>query len=242
MKLRIATILLLTSICSLQAQWWGNERIKGNGKVVTESRNTADYDRIVTTGSWDVTLVKGKEGKITIVGEENLMDYIITKVENGKLVVKVEKGIQIRPSYGKGIKITIPFEQISGMSLIGAGDVISKDKIESENFKASITGSGNMNLLLESNSTKATVTGSGDIFLEGSCATFKCVISGSGDIHAYPFKAQDLTATISGSGDIEAYVSNSLKARVSGSGDIDIKGKPKQEDSKVSGSGDITIY
>ncbi|MCV6630924.1 MAG: DUF2807 domain-containing protein [Flavobacteriaceae bacterium] len=242
MKFRITIILLLATVLSVQAQWWGNKRIKGNGDVVVESRTTGEYDRVMSAGSFDIFLVKGTEGKLSIKGEENLMEYIITEVENGKLVIKVERGIHLRPSYGKKIQITVPFEQIEGMALIGAGDVVAKDRIISANFKATVTGSGNMKLLLDSENAKASVTGSGDIHLDGRGEYLRAVISGSGDIHAYNFKAEELQATISGSGDIEAFASKSLKARISGSGDIDVKGKPKKEDSKVSGSGEITTY
>ena len=37
-------------------------------------------------------LVDGTEGKLSIEGEENLLEYIKTEVKDGKLVIKVKKG------------------------------------------------------------------------------------------------------------------------------------------------------
>jgi len=62
--LLIAMILLGTSV---NAQWW--KRIKGNGNTITQTRQTADYDKVSVSGSFDVQLVQGKEGDIILKGE-----------------------------------------------------------------------------------------------------------------------------------------------------------------------------
>tara|TARA_B100001059_G_C17694661_1_gene506843 strand:+ start:617 stop:748 length:132 start_codon:yes stop_codon:yes gene_type:complete len=41
-------------------------------------------------------LKKGEEGKISIEGEENLLEYIVTEVSRGILKIQVEKGINLK--------------------------------------------------------------------------------------------------------------------------------------------------
>ena len=138
--------------------------------------------------------------------------------------------------------ITVPFEDISKVTLSGSGDVYSKDPIKATNFKTGVSGSGDVKLMLDAETTEGYVTGSGDLVLSGSSSNFDCSVTGSGDLKAYSLDAKEVSASVTGSGDVQVTATASLKARVTGSGDIMYKGDPKIEDKKVSGSGDITRY
>ncbi|WP_298504684.1 head GIN domain-containing protein [uncultured Maribacter sp.] len=229
--------ILMYSSCIAQ---WG-KKIKGNGNVTTVNRTTSDYDAISVSGWFDVELVDGSEGKISLKGEENLLDYILTEVKDNKLVIKVEKGVNLKPStWNNGIIITVPVESISAVTLSGSGDIIGKKTIKTSDFKTAMSGSGDISLDINSNNIDASMSGSGDINLSGTTNNFDATISGSGDIKAFDLNATNVDANISGSADIKVTVKERLKARVSGSGDITYKGNPIKIDTKVSGSGDIS--
>ena len=233
--------LLLTGLITLScsAQW--GKTIKGNGNNVTIERSTGDYDRIAVSGWFDVDLVSGNEGEITLQGEENLLEYIITEVKDGKLVIKTEKGVNLKSSSWKSeIRITVPVQSISSVSMSGSGDIVGKTKIKSDKFSTAMSGSGDITLDIESNSLSASMSGSGDITLSGTTKDFDATISGSGDIEAYNLEADNVSATVSGSADIQVTAKKSIKARVSGSGDISYRGNPEKVDTKTSGSGDIS--
>lgn len=224
---------------SANAQW--GKTIKGNGKEVTIERNTGEYDSISLSGWFDVDLVSGQEGAITLKGEENLLEYIITEVKNGKLIVKTEKGVNLKSSgWNSEIRITIPVESINAVSMSGSGDIVGKTTMKSDSFTTTMSGSGDITLDIESNTLSASMSGSGDINLTGKTKRFDATISGSGDIAAYGLDAENVSATVSGSADIEVTATKSIKARVSGSGDISYRGNPDKIDTKTSGSGDIS--
>ena len=235
------SLLLCIGIISLScsAQW--GKTVKGNGNNVTIERNTGDYDGVSVSGWFDVDLVNGSEGTVTLEGEENLLEYIITEVKNGKLVIKTEKGVNLKTSNWKsGIRITVPVESINSVSMSGSGDIVGKTKIKSGNFSTAMSGSGDITLDIETNSLTASMSGSGDITLSGTTTDFEATISGSGDIDAFDLEADHVNATVSGSADIQVTANKSIKARVSGSGDISYRGNPEKIDTKTSGSGDIS--
>lgn len=233
----LSLVVLFTFSCSAQ---WG-KKVKGNGKVVTIERSTGDYDAVAISGWFDVDLVDGSEGEISLKGESNLLEHIKTEVKDGKLVIKVEKGYNLKPSNWKdGIHVTVPVESLNAVSLSGSGDIVGKTTIRTGNFKTSMSGSGDITLAVEASSINASMSGSGDINLSGSTTDFDVTISGSGDIKAYDLDADNVDATVSGSADIKVTAKERLKARVSGSGDIHYKGNPEKVDTKTSGSGDIT--
>lgn len=238
---KVLTLSLALITISASAQW--GKRIKGNGNVVTIERSVGEYDAVSSAGWFDVELVAGNEGELTLKGEENLLEYIKTEVKDGKLVIKKEKGVNLQSSNWKSnIVITVPVEDIEAVSLSGSGDVVSKTTLKADNFKASVAGSGDVSLSVEANTLKAGLSGSGDINLEGSANSFEVSVAGSGDIKAYDLIADYVDARVSGSADIKVTANKGLVAKVSGSGDITYKGNPAKIDSKSSGSGDISSY
>lgn len=221
------------------AQW--GRRVKGDGNFVTIERSVGDYDGVSLAGWFDVDLVAGNEGEITLKGESNLLEHIITEVKDGVLVIKTEKGMELKPSsWNSGIMITVPIESISSVSLSGSGDIVGKTTIETERFSTRIAGSGDITLAVRAKEVEASLSGSGDINLSGRTTDFDVMVSGSGDIKAYELEAEFVKATVSGSADIKVTANQSIDAKVSGSGDIHYRGNPKKINSKSSGSGDIS--
>lgn len=235
----IFTTLILTLTMSANAQdWFGNsKRIKGNGKVVTVNRTTSDYDKVSVGGSFDVILIKGKEGKITIEGEENIIPYLETEVNRNTLQVKYKKNTNIRTT--KRLTVTITYKNINKVSLGGSGNITNEGIIKSNDFTVALGGSGNITLKVNADKVNSKIGGSGNIKLSGSSIKLDCSIAGSGSIKAYELSTDTLNATIAGSGNIRATVKNKIKAKVVGSENIYYKGKPKYIDTKSVGSGDV---
>lgn len=235
MKKSIVFIALLIIATSCQAQ----KRIKGNGKITSITRTTSDYNTVSFAGPFDYILISGKEGLIKIEGEENLLQYIVTEVKNGKLNIKTENNTNLQTSINQTIKITVPFEKISEASLTGSGDLWNESVIEAESFKVSVTGSGDAKLKINATTTEASVTGSGELDVKGKTDNLKVSVTGSGEFKGMDLNANNVDVSVSGSGDAKVFCNGHLKARVTGSGDIKYKGNPKTEDTKVAGSGSI---
>lgn len=235
--MKTSLLFVVTLLIAVSVQ--GQKRIKGNGKVQTITRTTSDYDGIKCAGSFDYVLVYGIEGKITIEGEENLLEYIVTEVKDGNLIIKIENRINLSTTNNKTIKITIPFKDIQSVSLAGSGELRSIDKIYATNFNASLAGSGDIFLMVDATVIKASLSGSGELTLKGNTNSLDADIAGSGNFHGFDLQSENTEVSVAGSGDADIVCNGNLKARVSGSGDITYKGNPKTEDTKVAGSGKI---
>lgn len=237
-KITFLLFAIAISLSTNAQDWWGNsKRIKGNGNVVTVTRTTSDYDGIGVGGSFDVILVKGKEGNITIKGEENIIPYIETEVSGSTLKIKYKKNTNIRTT--RKLTVTVTYEDISMISLGGSGNISNQGTLKANDLKASLGGSGNITLAIDANEVTANIGGSGYIRLEGNSNDFTCSIAGSGSIKAYDLSADNLSATIAGSGSIRTTVNKKIKAKVVGSGSIYYKGNPTNIDTKSIGSGDV---
>jgi len=89
MKKALTFTLALCTIALSNAQW---KRVKGNGKNVTIKRSVGEYDRVAVAGWFDVELVDGNEGELTLEGESNLLEVEVHKVSaNASLEVAERK-------------------------------------------------------------------------------------------------------------------------------------------------------
>ncbi|WP_299113786.1 head GIN domain-containing protein [uncultured Winogradskyella sp.] len=240
MKLLKSITVLVFLLCATTtyAQWGKGKKIKGDGNITTTTRTTGSYDGLKAAGSMDFKLVQGKEGNITIEGDANLMEYIITEVKGGKLVVKTKDGVNLKPT--KTIVVTVPYESIESVSLAGSGDIENSGTIKAGKFNISLAGSGDIKLKVNSNSTESSIAGSGDVQLSGSTTDLIVKIAGSGDFDGKNLDSVNVTAKIAGSGTADVVCNGELKARISGSGDVNYSGKPTSKDTKISGSGSVS--
>lgn len=233
----LAFLFLATITLTTNAQGLSNKRIKGNGKIATEKRTTSNYNKVYSSSSFDVLLVKGKEGNITIKGEENIIPLIETFVENNALKIKFKKNTNV--STTKKIEITVAVESIQGVILSGSGKITSNFTLKEELINTTISGSGTIELLLNTSEVNVTISGSGKVSLEGDTSELNAKISGSGNVKAYDLKANKAAIKVSGSGNVKVNVVDSLSAKISGSGNIYYYGNPRYLNSKSSGSGNI---
>ena len=234
----ITVLVFLLSTTLSFAQWGNGKKMKGNGDITTITRSTGSYEGLKAAGSMDFKLVQGKEGEISIKGDANLMEYIVTEVKDNKLIVKIEDGVNLKPS--QTIVVTVPYESISSVSLAGSGDIESSGTIKSNEFEVALAGSGDIRLKVSARSVESSIAGSGDIELKGSTENLTTKIAGSGDFDGSNLDSKNVEAKISGSGSADVVCNGNLNARISGSGDVNYSGKPTNKDTKISGSGSVS--
>lgn len=231
--------------------------INGNGKVVTEVRNTITYDEAVNTTAVDLVYHKADTFGISVIAESNLIPHIITSVNDGRLEVKTDpRNACFDYTHKPVVIITSPVLHI--MELTGSGDFTS-DELTGNAVGVKLTGSGDLKASAISgidltvtltgsgdadidNATfqnaDLTVTGSGDINIKGNGSNGTMRVTGSGDIKARDCTIMNAVETITGSGDIFTRVVTSLIAVISGSGNIHLSGNPSLNQT-ITGSGRI---
>lgn len=207
----------------------------------SETREVGPYEGLHIAGPYEVTLISGKEGSVTLFGEQDDLENIEVYVKKGKLIIKKKNQSWFSDWSFKKISIRIPIEKISSVVLSGSGKIKSQKPIVANRFKTVISGSGDIHLELEATLVESTVTGSGDLSLKGQTESAEFTLTGSGNIDARFLKAQKGQAKITGSGDIEMHANETFNGSITGSGDLVCYGNPTQQITKVTGSGDITI-
>lgn len=228
----ILTVLVMLATTA-QAGWF-DRGVKGSGDMVTESREVGEFDRIETSGSWDVEVVVGDQRSLKLTFDDNIIELIRTEVDDGTLEIYCEESFSTR----RNCKVEIMTPSLTEISSRGSGD-ISVERIEADRFDFDLSGSGDFDLNGHCREMMIHLAGSGDGTLSGEADVVDIRVSGSGDIDAVELKAKEAFVRVSGSGDVDVSCSELFDGRVSGSGDIAYYGKPSDVNTSVSGSGGI---
>ena len=235
-KLLLVTLVIISFAATAQ---WPFNKVEGNGVIKKEKREVGNFTSISSSGAWDVMLAYGSSSNLEIEGDENLLEYIETKVEDGKLSIRTKNRENIHSR--KKIVVYVSATTLKSISQSGSGDIIGEGKFEnSGSTKVSVSGSGSVKLKFKQFAqTDVSVSGSGNIKLEGTTQKLSGRVSGSGNIDCDDLVADDVEAGVSGSGNIKAYAAVSISASISGSGNVYYRGNAKQVSTRTSGSGRI---
>lgn len=226
-----AIALIASCTCS------GFEKVRGNGNLITQSRTVKPVSKIDMSGSIDVELIQGNEFKVEVSADENLQNYIITKVQDGELHIHYKSGVNI--STDNPVKVYVTMNELKSIEASGSGDVSCNGKFtNNSSVNIDISGSGNINLMVHTPEVKVDIAGSADVAIVGETRDLKVDVAGSGSFKGGELKAENAKVDVNGSGDALIFADQRLDAAVHGSGTITYAGKADVR-SEVSGSGTI---
>lgn len=261
----IFTCMLLAISSMVFAQ---NNKVSGNGKVVTKVIDITDYDQISAAGVLLFTYEQSNAAPFLEVSlDENLYDYVEIKVENRELKIRPRK---IERNNRKGnatynlqptaFKVKSNSKKLNELNFAGSGDfkansAVTFDDLEvnmagsgsvlfpqvskGNQAKLNLAGSGKITLLqLDVEKSEVNVAGSGAIKLAGNAERASYNVASSGTLDASDCPVKTASCNIAGSGDIQANASDKLSANIVGSGDVLYKGNPEVS-KNVIGSGKI---
>lgn len=214
---------------------------KTNALLKTEKRQVGPYEAVSIAGSYEVTLVEGKEGEITFVGAARDLERIVSKVKNGTLIIKNDESSWFKNKWMGPVEIEIPVESISKVNLSGSGSIESDFTLKSNTFKASVSGSGDIEVRLDSNHFDGVVTGSGRIDMVGRTHSKEVKITGSGNFDGEDLDSDKTKVIITGSGTAKVNAKDKLEALITGSGNVLCYGNPETQNIKTVGSGRVSM-
>lgn len=198
-----------------------NTIIQGNGIVKKEIREVEKYHTIIIKIGYDIVLTNETQGKIRVVGEENINPIILTEVKNGIL----EIGTNPKMGYSskqKNNKIYIPAKGINTLKVTGVSDIKSEEALEFSKLKVEIEGVANVALI-------------------GKVEDLEINMKGTGRFSGFDLMAENAQVKLKGMGDIKVFATQSFDGEVKGVGTIKVKGNPKKVSKTEKGLGRIRI-
>jgi hypothetical protein len=228
---------LLFTITFSSCKYVGGKRIRGNGTVLTENREAGTFNGVHVSGNADLYVKQDSVYSVRVEADENLMEHIITEVNDGTLKIRPRDGANLKPS--RSIKVYVSGPSFSNFRASGACDILSENKITSSDaISIHLSGASDVKMELMSPKVEAGLSGAGSITLWGQTKNFTVEGSGSTDIKCFDLQSENTNVEISGAGDAEVFASVQLDVRVSGAGDVKYKGNATVS-KQISGAGSV---
>ncbi len=233
---RILFLLILTVGILFSCNLARLKHVKGNGNVVTETRDVMRTDKIKVSGIIDVELSQGP-ASVKIEADENIAPFVVTRMEEGYLAIRIRDHVVLNDV--TKLKVYISTGQLKEVRLSGSGNIIGKGKFTgADKLKVKVSGIGNLSLAVNAPDVEAEISGSGSIALAGETRNEQVQISGIGEYKADSLKAESVTIKISGSGNARVFADKNLAVKISGIGSVYYSGAATVTQ-KISGSGEV---
>ena len=188
--------------------------VSGSGNLITETRTVSVFNKVSSIGVFDINITQGNFQSVEIIADDNIIDYVTTKVVNNELLLYLDDSHNY--SY-LNLKANIVVEHLNAIKNEGIGKI-------------------NIINVNESGSFSVYNSGTGDITMSGTADNLILENEGTGIFKGFQFMVINCNVDIIGSGDCEINALNSLDVVIEGSGDVYYKGTPSIQ-SNISGSG-----
>jgi hypothetical protein len=221
-------LILVTSIlaCDLTVNnFLGGESVRGSGVVVEESRSISSISEVELSMPGTLYITVGSNEALRIEAEDNLMQYIQTDVQGGKLQIETQRGINLQAT--RPINYFLTVVRLDKIGISSSGSVEAED-LQSDSFTATISSSGDLSISsLVSTSLRVEISSSGDLEILGGEVQEQTInLSSSGEYRARDLASTRAEATLSSSGSATIRVSDRISGRLSSSGNIYYIGNP----------------
>ena len=183
------------------------DKITGSGISMIETRVDSNYFALDISIAFDQIIVHcGSEYSMTIVGDDNIVPLIITKVKDDVLYINSKQEFETQ---GESI-LTIHIKSLDTLSFKGVGE-ITIDNLDNKEFYCDFMGVGSCTL-------------------RGKVNNFIMNMNGVGSVNAKDLIAHIVDANVNGVGSAEVYAIDSLHAAVNGIGGLTYYGNPKKKE------------
>ncbi|MGO4772345.1 head GIN domain-containing protein [Flavobacterium sp. W22_SRS_FK3] len=212
--------------------------IEGSGNVTTEKRIVqGDFKNIDVSNAIDVVIEQSDAIEVTVEADDNLQKEIITKVENGTLVIKC-KYSSFRNITMK--KVTVKMPALDKIEASSASSVQSKNVFQGENIDLESSSAATIDVNIEFDNISATSSSGSSISMQGKALKVQTKASSGASLDAGKLLANEVEAGASSGGSVTVHPIISLKAEASSGGHVTYNTAPKTIEKNSSSGGSIS--
>ena len=236
--LKLIVLLLTLSITSCNGNLNLIDGIDGSGNVVTEKRNIeTPFTKIQASTGVEVILEQGSPSEVEVEVDDNLMKYIVTRVENGTLIVKIDGNINTMES----AIVRVKTKTIEGLESTSGATIRSKSTLRGTNLKVKSSSGSTINTDLEYEKVSCESSSGSEIKLSGKALALDTKSSSGSEIDAKDLAANEITAQSTSGSNTTVNPIVLLNAKASSGSSIDYIKEPKKVIKEETSGGSVSL-
>ncbi|WP_281226490.1 head GIN domain-containing protein [Flavobacterium aquiphilum] len=242
--IKVITIIMNFIVVTLVALLFGScnqigniNSITGSGHVTTEKREVSgDFKSVSVSSAIDLVVEQSDKTEIIVEADDNLQKEIITKVENGVLVITCKKGNFINVS---SKKVTVKMPVIEGLEASSASTINSATTLKGTNLSLASSSAASIHATVEYETVELDGSSASNQNIKGKALQIEATTSSASVIDATDLLANEVVASSSSGGSITVHPIVKLKAEASSGGNVAYNGSPKTVQKEESSGGSI---
>lgn len=263
MKKTLILLIALAAACTLathhtcQAAWPFGKRIKGSERIVTKNLDAPDFNALSVARGVRVVLSSEARG-MRIDANDNLIDWVVTEVNDGTLEVTIDKAITSISNANVTVTLPTPKEKIRSLEATSAAKIESDATLKADRARIEASSAAGIKTPLRADGCAVAASSAAEIEIElttESCSfaassaakiratveTSDCSVTASSAAKVIlKGKTENLSATASSAADIAAseLAADNATVKASSGADIDVDCR-KALNAKASSGADI---
>jgi hypothetical protein len=236
--LKLVILLITIFLASCNANLNLGEGIDGSGNVVTEKRTIeAPFTKIDASTGVETIVEQGTTTEVEVEVDDNLMEHIVTRVENGTLIVKIEENINTMES----AIVRVRTKTIEGLKSSSGATIRSKSTLKGTNLALKSSSGSTINTDLEYEKVNCKSSSGSEIKLSGKALALETISSSGSEIDAKDLAANEITAQSTSGSNTTVNPIVLLNAKASSGSSIDYVKEPKKVVKEESSGGTVSF-
>ncbi|WP_264558097.1 head GIN domain-containing protein [Flavobacterium sp. N2270] len=210
--------------------------IDGSGNIISEKRNIDQkFTKISASSGVDVIIEQGSPTEIEVETDDNLIEYVITKVENGTLIVKIDGNINNMSA----IKVRVKMQTISSLESSSGSSITSKNKLNGSSIALKSSSGSEIDVELEYESVSCESTSGSEIKASGKALRLETQSSSGSEIDASNLAVNEVFAQSTSGSSTTVNPIVKLDAKASSGSSIDYIQEPTKITKEETSGGSV---
>lgn len=235
--IKLLALFLSIGLTSCNQNFNFGNGIDGSGNVITEKRNISQkFTKISSSSGVNVIVEQGSPTEVEVETDDNLIEHVITEVENGTLKVKIEGNINLMTT----INVRVKTQTISSLESSSGSSITSKNNLNGTSIALKSSSGSEIDVELEYENVSCESSSGSDLKVSGKTLRLETKSSSGSEINASNLAANEVYAqsTSGSSSTVKPIVK--LDAKASSGSSIDYVQEPKSKTIDETSGGSVS--
>jgi hypothetical protein len=236
MSVRAGIWLAVVSVTASAGCLYRPPLLVGSGKIVGESYELANFDRLSVQNTFDVTVLQGEGFAVEVSADDNVMEYIRVVQHENELRIGLSEPLQLEAA---SLVVVVHLPVLTSASVSGASKLRLKS-LEADRLELDISGASQLEGNVTADELVLNLSGAAHAKLSGQAKTLMASVHGASSARLSQLVVSD-SSTVEATGASTAHVrtDGQLAMSASGASHVSYSGSPNVTRSSSSGASSI---
>jgi len=198
-------------------------KIKGSGNVISKDIEVPYFNSIFMNTAGLVTIAHGTEQNVTIIVDDNVLEYLNIHVQNDALVIEVVDDIALSDY---DLTVDVNMTDLESLTTNSAGSIRGLTTFEESQINLILNSAGNIYLDIKANHVNSVCNSAGNLFLSGQVTDHDVMLSSAGNLFAFGLLTDTTSIILNSAGNAQVFALKLLNVTINSVGSVFYKGDP----------------